>query len=102
MAATLTHRRAARQAPHSGIGVAGRRGVFGVQPRRFRVYADPMRSLTYIDGIWHEGNPPLLGSMSHATWQSSIVFDGARAFEGVTPDLDNHCVRRAISASRRC
>ena len=57
-----------------------------------------MRSLTYIDGIWHEGNPPLLGSMSHATWQSSIVFDGARAFEGVTPDLDNHCKRVVRSA----
>ncbi len=57
-----------------------------------------MRALTYIDGIWHEGNPPLLGAMSHATWQSSIVFDGARAFEGVTPDLDKHCKRVVQSA----
>ena len=57
-----------------------------------------MKSLTYIDGLWHEGNPPLLGSMTHATWQSSIVFDGARAFEGVTPDLDKHCERVVQSA----
>ena len=26
------------------------------------------------------------GPMTHAAWMSSIVFDGARAFEGVTPD----------------
>jgi branched-chain amino acid aminotransferase len=57
-----------------------------------------MKALTYIDGIWHEGNPPLLGAMSHATWQSSIVFDGARAFEGCTPDLDRHCGRVVRSA----
>src|SRR5260370_35778126 len=36
--------------------------------------------------------------MSHATWQSSIVFDGARAFEGCTPDLDRHCQRVVRSA----
>jgi branched-chain amino acid aminotransferase len=56
------------------------------------------KALTYIDGIWHEGNPPLLGAMSHATWLSSIVFDGARAFEGVAPDLDRHCQRTLASA----
>ncbi|HEV3174346.1 MAG TPA: branched-chain amino acid aminotransferase [Stellaceae bacterium] len=58
-----------------------------------------MRSFTYIDGTWHEGNPPLLGPMSHATWLSSIIFDGARAFEGVAPDLDRHC-ERAINSAR--
>jgi branched-chain amino acid aminotransferase len=58
-----------------------------------------MKAVTYIDGIWHEGNPPLLGPMSHATWLSSIIFDGARAFEGVTPDLDRHC-ERAINSAR--
>jgi len=76
----------------------GARGFFGVHARRLRVYADFMKALTYIDGIWHEGNPPLLGPMSHATWQSSIVFDGARAFEGCTPDLDRHCKRVVRSA----
>ena len=57
-----------------------------------------MKALTYIDGTWHEGNPQILGSMSHATWLSSIVFDGARAFEGKTPDLDLHCERVVNSA----
>ncbi|HKX08113.1 MAG TPA: branched chain amino acid aminotransferase, partial [Stellaceae bacterium] len=50
-----------------------------------------MKAFTYIDCTWHEGNPPILGPMSHATWLSSIIFDGARAFEGVSPDLDRHC-----------
>ena len=69
-----------------------------MQPPELRGYAFAMKALTYIDGLWHDGNPPLLGSMSHATWQSSIVFDGARAFEGVTPDLDKHCERLVQSA----
>jgi branched-chain amino acid aminotransferase len=56
------------------------------------------KALTCIDGTWHEGNPPLLGAMSHATWLSSIVFDGARAFEGCAPDLDEHCARVVRSA----
>jgi branched-chain amino acid aminotransferase len=56
------------------------------------------KALTYIDGVWCEGNPPLLGPLTHATWLSSIVFDGARAFEGVAPDLDKHCQRVVHSA----
>lgn len=58
-----------------------------------------MKAFTYIDGTWHDGNPPILGPMSHATWLSSIIFDGARAFEGVSPDLDRHC-ERAINSAR--
>lgn len=57
-------------------------------------------ALHYIDGEWLEGNPPLLGPMTHASWMSSIVFDGARAFEGVTPDLDLHCERLIDSARK--
>jgi len=56
------------------------------------------RSITYLDGAWHEGNVPLLGSMTQATWLSSIVFDGARAFQGLAPDLDRHCQRVIDSA----
>ncbi len=48
---------------------------------------------TWIDGEWHEGNPGMIGPRSHASWLGSSVFDGARAFEGVTPDLDLHCER---------
>ena len=57
-----------------------------------------MQSCTYIDGDWHAGNPPLIGAMDHAAWLGSIVFDGARAFDGVTPDLDRHCERLVASA----
>ena len=52
-----------------------------------------MTSFVYHDGKWTEGDPPLFTAMSHAVWLSSVVFDGARAFEGVTPDLYLHCAR---------
>jgi branched-chain amino acid aminotransferase len=53
---------------------------------------------TFFEGRWHEGNVPVLGIRSHATWLGSSVFDGARAFEGVAPDLDLHCARLNRSA----
>jgi branched-chain amino acid aminotransferase len=56
------------------------------------------RAVTYFRGAWHEGNPPIMGPMTHAFWLSSVVFDGARAFEGVAPDLDLHCGRAIRSA----
>ena len=56
------------------------------------------KTWTFVDGEWHEGNPPLIGPRSHAFWLCSTVFDGARAFEGVTPDLDHHCARLNRSA----
>ena len=52
---------------------------------------------TFLDGTWHEGNVPIMGVRTHGAWMASSVFDGARAFEGVTPDLDLHC--RRINAS---
>ncbi len=57
-----------------------------------------MAPIHYLDGSWLEGNPPILGPMTHATWMASVVFDGARAFEGVAPDLDRHCQRLIVSA----
>ena len=53
---------------------------------------------TYLDGDWHEGNVPLWGARTHAIWLGSSVFDGARVFEGVAPDLDLHCARVNASA----
>lgn len=53
---------------------------------------------TFVDGDWHEGNVPIMGPRTHAAWLGSSVFDGARAFEGVTPDLDRHCARVNASA----
>lgn len=58
-----------------------------------------MKSLTYLDGEWREGNPAVLGPASLATWLASVIFDGARAFEGVAPDLDLHCQRACRSAT---
>jgi branched-chain amino acid aminotransferase len=58
------------------------------------------RTWTFFEGDWHQGNLPILGVRSHATWMCSIVFDGARAFEGVTPDLDRHCARVNDSAAK--
>ena len=49
-------------------------------------------------GAWHKGNPMLMGPMTHAPWLGSCVFDGARAFEGTAPDLDQHCQRIVRSA----
>lgn len=53
--------------------------------------------LHFIEGRWVEGNPRLITAWSHGTWMGTIVFDGARAFEGVTPDLDRHCRRMVRS-----
>ena len=57
-----------------------------------------MTTWTFVDGEWLEGNPGLVGPMTHALWLGSCVFDGARAFEGVAPDLDLHCTRINNSA----
>lgn len=53
---------------------------------------------TYFDGEWSEGNPNTMGARTHGVWLSSTVFDGARAFDGVIPDLDLHCQRSIDSA----
>jgi branched-chain amino acid aminotransferase len=53
---------------------------------------------TYFNGAWHEGNLPVAGAADHGLWQGTVVFDGARAFEGVVPDLDLHCARANRSA----
>lgn len=53
----------------------------------------------WFEGDWHEGNPPLVGPRSHVIWQGSSVFDGARFFDGVAPDLDLHAERVNRSAT---
>lgn len=53
---------------------------------------------TFIDGVWTEGDVPVFTARSHAAWLGSVVFDGARAFEGVAPDLLPHCARANDSA----
>ncbi|MCW2305841.1 branched-chain amino acid aminotransferase [Rhodobium gokarnense] len=53
---------------------------------------------TYWRGDWHEGDLRILGATSHGTWLGSLVFDGARLFDGVSPDLDRHSARVNASA----
>ena len=59
-----------------------------------------MDALYWHDGQWTTENPKLLGPADHAFWMASMVFDGARAFRGLTPDLDLHCQRVIRSAEK--
>jgi branched-chain amino acid aminotransferase len=59
----------------------------------------PNRTIwTWFEGEWHEGNHLILGAADHGTWLGTMVFDGARFFDGVSPDLDLHCERANASA----
>jgi len=58
------------------------------------------KTWTYYEGAWQEGNLPIMGVRSHSTWLCSMVFDGARWFEGVAPDLELHCARVNDSATK--
>lgn len=53
---------------------------------------------TYFDRTWHEGDIPVMRAADHGIWQGSSVFDGARMFDGLIPDLDAHCARTNRSA----
>ncbi len=53
---------------------------------------------TFFEGRWHDGDVPIMRAADHGTWQGSSVFDGARWFEGVCPDLGAHCERVNRSA----
>jgi branched-chain amino acid aminotransferase len=55
-------------------------------------------SICYYNGTWGTGEVPLMTSATNAAWLANAVFDGARAFEGVAPDLDLHCQRSIRSA----
>ena len=56
------------------------------------------KTWTFFEDAWHEGNVGIMGPRTHGAWLGSVVFDGARAFEGLTPDLDRHCERINRSA----
>lgn len=53
---------------------------------------------TYFQGSWHDGDAPIIRAADHGAWLGSNVFDGARLFNGLTPDLDLHCARTNRSA----
>src|SRR5579862_2877791 len=58
------------------------------------------KTWTFFEDAWHEGNVPIMGPRTHAAWLCSMVFDGARYFEGVAPDLELHCARVNESAAK--
>lgn len=64
------------------------------------VAAAKTKTWTYFEDRWHEGNVPIMGPRTHAAWLCSMVFDGARFFDGMTPDLDLHCARVNDSAKK--
>lgn len=53
---------------------------------------------TYFDGRWHDQNISIMRAADHGSWLGTTVFDGARMFEGVSPDLEAHCARINNSA----
>lgn len=54
---------------------------------------------TYFEGAWHDGDVPIMRAADHGAWLGSGVFDGARYFDGVAPDLEAHC-RRVNNSAR--
>jgi branched-chain amino acid aminotransferase len=57
-----------------------------------------MAAITWWNGEWHDGSPPVMGPLSQSFMHGSTVFDGARAFRRMAPDLDRHCARLIRSA----
>ncbi len=65
-----------------------------------QVGSAPTKTWTFFEDDWHEGNVAIMGPRTHGAWLGSVVFDGARAFEGTTPDLERHLLRVNDSARR--
>jgi len=63
------------------------------------IMTSELTTVCYFEGKWTEGPVPLMTSATNAAWLANTVFDGARAFEGVAPDLDLHCERVVRSAA---
>jgi branched-chain amino acid aminotransferase len=60
--------------------------------------SNALKPITWFEGAWHEGDVKVMGVQSPGAWLGASVFDGARGFEGVAPDLDRHCQRAIASA----
>jgi len=54
---------------------------------------------TYFEGSWHDADLAIMRAADHGSWLGTTVFDGARYFEGVSPDLEAHCARVNRSAA---
>ncbi|GGD45014.1 branched-chain amino acid aminotransferase [Sinisalibacter lacisalsi] len=53
---------------------------------------------TWFEGRWHEGDVMVMRAADHGSWLGTTVFDGARYFEGIAPDLAAHLDRVNRSA----
>lgn len=53
---------------------------------------------TYFEGRWHDADVNIMRAADHGAWLGTTVFDGARFFDGLTPDLEAHCARVNRSA----
>jgi len=53
---------------------------------------------TYFNGTWQDGDVAIMHAADHGSWLGTTVFDGARCFDGLTPDLEAHCARVVRSA----
>lgn len=53
---------------------------------------------TYFEGTWHNGDLSVMKAADHGAWLGTTVFDGARLFDGLAPDLEAHCARINRSA----
>jgi len=53
---------------------------------------------TWFDGRWHDGDAMVMRAADHGAWLGTTVFDGARYFDGLAPDLAAHCARVNRSA----
>ena len=53
---------------------------------------------TFFNGTWHDQDMPIMKAADHGSWLGTTVFDGARYFEGIAPDLEAHCARLNRSA----
>lgn len=54
---------------------------------------------TFFNGQWHNGDIAIMNAADHGMWLGSGVFDGARYFDGMSPDLLAHCERVNRSAT---
>jgi branched-chain amino acid aminotransferase len=55
--------------------------------------------LYWYGNAWTTEQRPLLGLRDNSFWMGNSVFDGARAYDNVTPDLELHCERLLRSAT---
>lgn len=53
---------------------------------------------TYFEGGWQDGDAMIMRAADHGSWLGTTVFDGARYFEGIAPDLEAHLARVNRSA----